>query len=509
MTYVPELGTLLLPFRKGVSMRVGVAIDRNPPQNWVLGLLEFLGQVPGVVVCPLLFSSSAAGPRPSWMAERLLRVGRDRWDPLARTGGEVEIGTGACDVLIWLAGSSSVDLRGLAKYGAFTVRLGQGPSAGIPYWQEVSRDEVTSLTTVYWHDETLSRGRLVRQAETSTFAGLSVNVNAMQPLTAAVRMLVSLCLEAGPEFVSRARRTPEEPVVAASGAYPSNFEAGSFTLRKLARSAALRMRHGANDPEWFVAIRPNRGQSLLDSSGFREIPLPAGVSQMADPFLFQKDGKTFLFLEEVAVGRNRGRLACAELGTDGAMGEMRIILDEPRHLSYPCIVDAGELLMLPETSETRSVEVHRFSRFPFELEKVSSLLTGAALVDSTPIFVDGLWYIFTTTGEPFMETFLFTAERLDGKWKLHPVNPISSCVKSARSAGQIFWRDGKLIRPAQDCSVRYGYAMTFREIVKISPREFEERTIGQILPDWLPGLLGTHTWNENEAFQVIDGLRYR
>ena len=43
-----------------------------------------------------------------------------------------------------------------------------------------------------------------------------------------------------------------------------------------------------------------------------------------------------------------------------------------------------------------------------------------------------------------METLLFTATRLDGPWSLHPSNPVSTTVRSCRSAGQLFWRNGRL-----------------------------------------------------------------
>jgi hypothetical protein len=142
------------------------------------------------------------------------------------------------------------------------------------------------------------------------------------------------------------------------------------------------------------------------------------------------------------------------------------------------------------------------------LELVSTPIEGVALVDTTPICIDDHWYFFTTTAEPFMETLLFSATRLEGPWSLHPCNPVSTSVKNSRSAGQLFWRGGRLFRPTQDCSVRYGYAIAVNEVSKLTPHEFEERAISYLPPSWRPDLLGTHTWNESSAFQVVDGIRY-
>jgi hypothetical protein len=188
---------------------------------------------------------------------------------------------------------------------------------------------------------------------------------------------------------------------------------------------------------------------------------------------------------------------------------MKIIMERPYHLSYPCVVPAnGELFLLPETAGAKRVDLYRFTRFPWDMELVASPIEGVALVDTTPIFIDDRWYFFTTTPEPFMETFLFTAPRLEGPWTLHPCNPVSTSVRSCRSAGHLFWREGRLYRPTQDCGVRYGYAMTVNEVTKLTPHEFEERAVSSVPPNWRPQLLGTHTWNESAAYQVIDGIRY-
>ena len=124
-----------------------------------------------------------------------------------------------------------------------------------------------------------------------------------------------------------------------------------------------------------------------------------------------------------------------------------------------------------------------------------------------PFFLNGRWYFFTTTVQPFMETLLFWADRLDGAWNLHPCSPISGSVRNSRSAGNLFWRNGRLYRPTQDCSVRYGYAIQVNEShpadadrVRGAPGELDSAA-------WSPGLLGTHTWNESSRLEVLDGIR--
>ena len=537
MTLLPDRSTLLLPFREDVSncaqpLRVGVVLDGSRPAPWMAALISLLRQLPGVDVRILAVTGRppAAPKRPSWLTDRLYSASRARFDPF----GDIPVGgtesaildsvdavrAAGCGVLIWLAGCKDpgVALGGLAEYGIFTVRFG-GRNQPIPFWDEVANSQATSTATIYWHESSFAHGRAVRKVETSTFQQLFFTRNAEEPLAGAIRVLAGLCLEiqrGGRQCAEKLRRLANEPMGGAVPAnYPTAFEAGRFVLRKLAQSAQWRWKTRGKTARWFVAMRRNSGGSItdpdrLDLSGFREVPLPRGSEEMADPFLREAEGRNYLLFEEVAAGSSWGRLACVEVFENGSCSEMKIILQRDHHLSYPCVVPAnGELFLLPESYEAGRVDLYRFSRFPWEVELVSSLVEGLALVDTTPILLDGRWYFFTTTPPPFMETLLFLADRLDGAWNLHPCSPISVSARNSRSAGNLFWRNGRLYRPTQDCSARYGYAIQVNEVVRLTPAEFEERPVNWIPPAWSPGLLGTHTWNESSRLQVIDGIRWQ
>lgn len=516
MTLLPEPGTLWLPFREAASsnpLRVGIVVPGHPIP-WTDSLVAFLQKIPNLEVETIPLEASTQPKSPPPLLNRLYTASRARFDPFGAPTLDPPDPTSTrpttADVLIWLAGQRPTEPPlTLAKHGVFTVRLGD-QNRIIPFWDEIANSSPTSLTTILWHDTSFDHGRVPRTAETSTTHGLFVTQNSAQPLVAAIRLLAQLCLDLqrdAAQFREQARRLPEQPTPPRSG-FPSNFQAARFAIKKLARSAWLRVTNRGR-PGWFVALRPNAGKSFSDLQGFREIPLPPGTEEMADPFLWQSGGKDYLLFEEVPVGQSRARLACVEIHPDATCSPMTVILDRSYHLSYPCIIpSAGDLFLMPESYDVRRIDLYRFTRFPDQLELVASPVENAPLVDTTPIFVDGLWYIFTTTAEPFMETVLFTANRLDGPWRLHPSSPISTSVKSCRSAGHLFQWNGRLFRPTQDCSLRYGYAITVNEVTRLTPCEFEERAVASILPDWMPGLLGTHTWNESAAFQVIDGIRF-
>jgi hypothetical protein len=184
-------------------------------------------------------------------------------------------------------------------------------------------------------------------------------------------------------------------------------------------------------------------------------------------------------------------------------------MEKDHHLSYPCVLTSqGEHFMIPEMAATRTVQLFRATRFPFEWQLETVLMDDLAAVDTTPFFLDGRWYFFISTTAPFVETFLFWSNSLGGRWRLHPRSPISSSVKNCRAAGHLFHENGRLLRPTQDGAIRYGYGITVNEIARLTTTEFEERPVSYMGPTWRRGLLGTHTINSIGAMQVIDGLRF-
>jgi hypothetical protein len=41
----------------------------------------------------------------------------------------------------------------------------------------------------------------------------------------------------------------------------------------------------------------------------------------------------------------------------------------------------------------------------------------------------------------------------------------------------------------------------------LSPTEYREAPAGRIDPDWLPGLVGTHTYTFDSRYECLDGGR--
>ena len=78
----------------------------------------------------------------------------------------------------------------------------------------------------------------------------------------------------------------------------------------------------------------------------------------ADPMLFEKNGKVYLFTEAFDKRIQKGKLAVSYLMDSKEFSKPEIIINLPYHLSYPCVwEEEGSVYMLPETSQDRTLEI--------------------------------------------------------------------------------------------------------------------------------------------------------
>jgi hypothetical protein len=386
--------------------------------------------------------------------------------------------------------------RELAKLGVWSIGLGESPEA--PYFAEVRNQDPVSSLTLRHHPKSLDQPHPFYRYAAPTVQGWFLTKNAVEPLQLAGVMLVDRLLEVAAKGY--------ESVVCCAGPAPSsiqtNFACAGLVARLIIRSMTGHLRDIGRSLRWVSAIRP------VNTGSFREIAAPVGHGY-ADPFLIEWKGRDYLLIEEVPLG-GRGRLAAMDLAPDGTLGPPEIILEKPYHISYPFVFRNGtDLFLIPESADNKTVQLYRSgARAPFEWRFERNLFEGAMLVDTTAFHYEGVWYFFTTQVDCGMRAYLFYADSLDGAWHYHPRNPICSDVSRSRGAGALFYRDGRLIRPAQDCSVRYGYAIVWNEVRKLTPTEYEESPIKRLEPSWWgKGNLGTHTYNANARWEVTDGLR--
>jgi hypothetical protein len=406
-----------------------------------------------------------------------------------------------------------------ARYGVWSYHHGDndwyrgGPSH---FWEMYEDHPVSGVLLQVLSDE-LDGGAVLCKSWLATQPGLWVTLNRIQPYWTGSFFVIRKLHELhqyGWEYV-RSRSVPNRFVEGRKKIYraPENATMVRFAVPRLLRRAQVALRP-PRVYHWRMAIRNHetsrneawRPGQPLSLEGFQWIEAPRGHF-WADPFVCERDGRTWLFFEDFLYSEDRGVIACAELSPDGKLSDPVRVLDLPYHLSFPFVFeDGGETYMIPESGWNRTVELWRATRFPYEWKKERTLFEGAHAFDTVLWRNGGLYWFFVTLVDPRAagpQLFLFHSDSLTGPWTYHPANPIGPDVRSARNAGAIFMHDGRLYRPSQSGAPRYGYACHIHEILRLTPGDYEEQMVATLEPP--RGMAGVHTYNRGSSIEVIDG----
>jgi hypothetical protein len=171
--------------------------------------------------------------------------------------------------------------------------------------------------------------------------------------------------------------------------------------------------------------------------------------------------------------------------------------------------------MIPETQNARGINLYKCTDFPLEWKHQATLIDSINAVDSTLFSYKNKWWLFTNIADPAGsslndELYIFYADSPEScAWKSHPLNPVISDIKKARPAGKLFEQYGKLYRPSQCCTPRYGYGIKINEIISLNEKEYEEKEIAFIEPKWDNSLLGVHTFSHEKRLTMVDGYYKR
>jgi hypothetical protein len=338
----------------------------------------------------------------------------------------------------------------------------------------------------------------------------------------------TVCRRAGTLLAKAIRRiaagemTPAQPALGASApSRPIGFSAlGHYAKRRVVDSLKARAKRlgpapawADDDNNWFLAYRTDPAHFVCNTERFSphglQLILPPAERFYADPCVTAYQGEQHVFLEEWRLADRKGVISWMRI-ENGRPTAVTQVLERPYHLSYPFVFQAGnDMFMVPETASARRIELYRAASFPTRWEPAEILLDDIAGTDATLAYLDGRWWMFVTVGEGgssrYDQLFLYHAERVQGPWRAHRRNPVKIDVRSSRPAGRLFKRGGRLIRPTQDCSTRYGGALTLCEVKQLTPNDYVEQETEKLLPDWLPMNIGFHTLSHSDRLEVIDG----
>ncbi len=403
-------------------------------------------------------------------------------------------------------------LLDVARFGAWSlrcnnVRVTAGSEIG---WQEILND----IPVMHCDIE------IEREETTQVFAGsvlatdtssISMNQKSFFWRASLVvpRAFRRLHTQGEQEFFSQTK-----PVNAAEKAStPTSAQSATLAQKQALQISEDKIRRRIAPQPWaLMAGKSAEGEPFDWDRLSLKVP-PRGVF-WSNPFLLKKQDKSHLFFEEYVQKDQRGRIAYAMIDADGNISEPQVVLERPYHLSYPFLFEhRGEFYMIPETTENRAVEAYRCVRFPDQWEFHKTLMPDVQAANATLVEYSLRWWMFLNIagkgGSSGDELHLFYSDDpLSTNWTPHPMNPIVSDVRSAQPAGRLFRRDGGLIRPSRDSSLRHGYAVNLNSITKLTIHEYEEELLERIEPP-NGDILAVQTYNNSGDFVAVDAMLKR
>lgn len=278
------------------------------------------------------------------------------------------------------------------------------------------------------------------------------------------------------------------------------------------------MRYVSEGDIWILAIR-RRGEKLLfegDNSPFELVP-NTFLYWKADPFLFEYQGEHYLFAEMFNRLLGRGCLGVAKV-IDGKCSAFKPCLKLPCHLSYPCVFEReGIIYLLPEMASSGTIRLYKSVSFPYQWEEVEQLCDIPG-VDTTPLPVA------ISPKMQFVSTLHLGGDKRNDNLHLignHKEKPVCLMTNnpSSRPAGHFIEKDGKIIRPVQDCAEFYGRELLFNQVDDSNPDSWKEHTVLRVA---VPSdssvnavsihlseesgvrFKGIHTYNLDSQYEVID-----
>lgn len=236
-------------------------------------------------------------------------------------------------------------------------------------------------------------------------------------------------------------------------------------------------------------VKKNNTDSFFSTDGEKIVEvmsdtrlLSTNVLQVcADPFLFVRSNRLFLFYEKQYQLKGKGYIAMISTENLSDWSEEKTVLKEPFHLSFPFVFeDEGKCYMIPEANHSDAIRLYEAADESLEHWNYLCDLTKEKnnWVDSSILKLDGYYYLFTTTTDSnrIQSQRLFISKELKGEYIEHPKSPVYIGNDYGRNAGSIFRYQNMLLRPTQDCVNDYGKQVHIRHITCISPTDFAEET---------------------------------
>lgn len=231
---------------------------------------------------------------------------------------------------------------------------------------------------------------------------------------------------------------------------------------------------------------------------------------LADPFIFQHEGKQYLLAEELDYRVGQGHIVAYELTEKGPQ-RLGIALAEQFHVSFPYLFRYQDKIYLcPETSASGDIRIYESIRFPLEWRQVQVAMRSVSAVDTMIMKFEDRWWLLTNidsanAGDHASELHVFSADQpITDQWQPHPDNPVLFDASRARNGGLV--RDGATLYRISQLNgfFQYGTGVAIQKIAQMTQTAYNEVHVQTIRPDFLPGLAGSHHLSQDGDWFACD-----
>ena len=223
-------------------------------------------------------------------------------------------------------------------------------------------------------------------------------------------------------------------------------------------SIVNRIRNAITGGEWFVAYRNK------DTEEWKIADAPAN-QWCADPFVFEDADDCYIFVEQYLKDKDKGCIGYYKF-IDGIPVNQGIVIENGYHMSYPDVFCYNNTYyMIPESSANNTVDLYMAERFPDKWKKVKTLIRDEKYVDST-FFSDnsGCYLLAYKLSNYEVHVFSLDLE----KRTVELISKKRYKQNIGRPGGRLFVEDGRLMRPAQDCSKKYGEELIIYQVDELN-----------------------------------------
>lgn len=255
---------------------------------------------------------------------------------------------------------------------------------------------------------------------------------------------------------------------------------------------------------------------------FNELNVNSNRYWIADPFLFEKNGIVYVFYEAYDLICQKGKIGYSVLDPNYNLSKTRIIISEKFHLSFPNIFEYKDnIYIIPESCESDSVLLYKAVNFPNEWKKEKVFIKDIFSCDNIICQKNGKNYLIASEQyhipknnkyiSCWVKNCLYSLD-LDSFSVKECLGILKEGDYGVRNAGNVFYHKGNLVRVGQDCkNNRYGNGLVFWNTLdsmqddnEVYSIDCNEMYFHLSLKKNISSILGTHTYNSCNKYEIID-----